>query len=66
MVVRIAIDERLCAGHGRCYTMVDGLFHSDEQGQGVVTNSELDPSLRAEAEIAVDSCPEQAIRIVED
>jgi ferredoxin len=46
--------------------MVDGLFHPDEEGRGVVTNSDLDPSQLAEAQIAVDSCPEQAIRILED
>jgi ferredoxin len=46
--------------------MVGSLFHPDERGHGVATNDELDPSGRAEAEIAVDSCPEQAISIVVD
>ena len=65
--MRIVIDERLCTGHGRCYAMVDGLFHADERGHGVATNvGHLDPGSLAEARIAVDSCPEQAIAIVED
>jgi ferredoxin len=46
--------------------MVGSLFHADERGNGVATNADLDPSSRAEAEIAVDSCPEQAISIVAD
>jgi ferredoxin len=64
--MRIVIDERLCNGHGRCYSMVASLFHADERGNGVATSAELDPSSLAEAEIAVDSCPEQAISIVAD
>jgi ferredoxin len=64
--MRIVIDERLCQGHGRCYDMVDSLFHPDERGYGVATPAELDPSSLAEARIAVDSCPEQAISIVDD
>jgi ferredoxin len=46
--------------------MVGSLFHADERGRGVVTNAELDSSSLPEAQIAVDSCPEQAITIVED
>jgi ferredoxin len=46
--------------------MVGSLFHADEKGNGVATNAELDPSSLAEAQIAVDSCPEQAIALVED
>jgi ferredoxin len=64
--MRIFVDDRICNGHGRCYAMVDTLFHADERGHGVATNAELDPSSLAEARIAVDSCPEQAIAIVED
>jgi ferredoxin len=63
--MRIVIDERLCNGHGRCYAMVGSLFHADERGRGVSTNAELEVSSLAEAMIAVDSCPEQAIAIIE-
>jgi ferredoxin len=64
--MKIVIDGRLCNGHGRCYSMVGGLFQADDRGNGVATNAELGPSSLAEAQIAVDSCPEQAITIVED
>jgi ferredoxin len=63
--MKIVIDGRLCTGHGRCYAMVGSLFHADDRGNGVATNAELDPTSLAEAQIAVDSCPEQAITIVE-
>jgi ferredoxin len=65
-MTRVVIDEQLCTGHGRCYAMVESLFAPDERGRGVVTANELDSSSLAEARIAVDSCPEQAISIVED
>jgi ferredoxin len=64
--MRVVIDEGLCTGHGRCYAMVESLFAPDERGRGVVTAGELDSSSVAEAQIAVDSCPEQAIAIIED
>jgi ferredoxin len=64
--MKIVIDGRLCTGHGRCYSMVSSLFHADDRGNGVATKAELDPSGLAEAQIAVDSCPEQAITIVEE
>ncbi len=64
--MRVVIDEGLCTGHGRCYAMVESLFSPDERGRGVVTAGELDSSSVVEAQIAVDSCPEQAIAIIED
>jgi ferredoxin len=64
-MTRVVIDERLCTGHGRCYAMVESLFAPDQQGRGVVTAGELDSSALVEAQIAVDSCPEQAIAIVD-
>jgi ferredoxin len=61
----VVIDENLCTGHGRCYSLAPSVFEPDDRGQGVVKVAELDVSLEAEAQTAVANCPERAIRIVE-
>jgi ferredoxin len=61
----VVIDENLCTGHGRCYSLAPSVFEPDERGQGLVTVSELDAELEEAAQVAVANCPERAIRIVE-
>ena len=57
------IDQEMCAGHGRCYTLAPGSFTPDDNGYGTPTGrpeTERDP---AELRRIVASCPEQAISI---
>jgi ferredoxin len=61
----VVIDENLCTGHGRCYSLAPSVFEPEDRGQGVVSVPELDAELEAAAEVAVANCPERAIRIVE-
>jgi ferredoxin len=61
----VVIDENLCTGHGRCYSLAPSVFEPDDRGQGLVIVAELNPDLEGEAEMAVANCPERAIRIVE-
>jgi ferredoxin len=62
----VVIDENLCTGHGRCYSLAPSVFEPDDRGQGVVTVPKIDDAdLEAAAELAVANCPERAIRIVE-
>jgi ferredoxin len=63
-VKRVVIDENVCTGHGRCYTLAPSVFEADDRGLGVVSVAELPPELEAEAEKAVANCPERAIRIL--
>jgi ferredoxin len=57
---RLEIDAARCTGHGRCYSLVPGLFDADEYGHGqLVESAEIDPD---QARKAVWNCPEQAIR----
>lgn len=61
----VVIDENLCTGHGRCYSLAPSVFEPDDRGQGLVIVEELDAGLESEAQMAVANCPERAIRIVE-
>jgi ferredoxin len=65
--MRVVIDEGRCSGHGRCYTLAGRLFVDDDAGYGhVVGDGSFGPVDLAEAEHAVASCPESAIRIEGD
>lgn len=64
--MKIRIDEDLCTGHGRCYTLMPSHFDDDERGYGLVVNADVANDEAEAAESVVRSCPERAISIVED
>jgi ferredoxin len=61
--MRLRIDEAVCTGHGRCYTLAPDLFDADDRGYGVVTVDEVAESRRPDADSAVQNCPERAITL---
>jgi ferredoxin len=68
MTMRLAVSERLCSGQGRCYVVSPEIFSSDDEGfcaeRG--TDVEVRTGLEEKARLAVDSCPEGAITVVDD
>ncbi|MEW2354413.1 ferredoxin [Spirillospora sp. NPDC029432] len=66
MTVFLKIDADRCMGHGRCYSVAEGLLTDDEEGfvaqRGQVL--EIPADRLADAEAAADACPEGAIRVV--
>jgi ferredoxin len=64
--MKLAVDEALCSGHGRCYVVAGSLFTSDDEGYCGQRGQMLDipVELEADATRAVESCPEGAIRPV--
>ncbi len=64
--MRISIDDDLCSGHGRCYTLAPDLFEPDEQGRSIVLVDVLSADQIEAARMAVLNCPEQAITLVDD
>jgi ferredoxin len=65
--VRIVIDPGLCQGHARCASLVPDVFDIDEDGYGVVrAGREHVPDGDLDALLAIDNCPEQAIRLEPD
>jgi ferredoxin len=65
--MKISINYELCNGHGRCYTLAPELFGSNEEGQGEVCSPAalLSPESIRKAEIAISSCPEEAITLLD-
>ena len=62
-MVTVRVDADLCVGHGRCYVLAADVFGTDEFGHSIVLEEEIDESLRGQAQIGADNCPEQAITI---
>ena len=65
--MRVELDQDTCMGHGRCYSLSPELFECDELGYGVVVVTHVtDQAEIAAAERAARSCPEEAIRLLEE
>jgi ferredoxin len=60
-LMKLRIDTAICTGHGRCYALAPELFDADDSGYGMVKVSDVPDSLRSQAELAVQNCPERAI-----
>ena len=63
-MIRVSIDETVCSGHGRCYAVAPDLFGIDDDGRGVAPGDLISTSAFEAAQLAVDNCPEEAIRLV--
>jgi ferredoxin len=63
--MRIRIDEELCSGHGRCYSLASEVFLArDDDGFGeVIGDGTVAPELEAQARKAAANCPERAVLI---
>jgi ferredoxin len=57
------IDQEVCAGHGRCYTLAPESFTADDSGYGVASGRAEDGRDPGRLSRLQASCPEQAISI---
>lgn len=65
--MKISVDSAMCQGHNRCIAVAPDLFEIDEEGFASAAGDGIVPwEMREKAELAVDNCPEQAIRIEND
>ena len=66
--MRITVDAELCSGQGRCYTVCPELFTSDDEGFVAQRGEVLDvaPEHEKAARLAVASCPEGAISVLDE
>ncbi len=63
--MHLELDTDACQGHGRCYSLAPELFDSDDEGHSVLLcHGEVPDELAHKAQLAVDNCPEDAIRLV--
>ena len=59
--MKLRLDSARCTGHGRCYALAPELFDEDDEGRAILLAEEVLPQRRAEAQRAIDNCPEEAI-----
>lgn len=64
--MKVHVDQQICQGHGRCYSLAAELFEPDEVGNGVELHGGIvPPGLEDAARKAVLNCPERAIILEE-
>ena len=61
--MKVIIDTAICAGHGRCYSLAPEVFEADDEGHSRLITEEVPESLREQALLGVQNCPERAISI---
>ena len=66
--MKLSVDASLCTGHGQCYRMAQGLLSDDDEGFVSIRGASIDvPADQREfADLAMASCPEQAITLTDD
>lgn len=64
--MKFLIDQNLCSGHGRCYTLSPELVHADDDGfpQRQGEEIEVPAGLEDAARKLVANCPEGAISLI--
>ena len=64
--VRVSLDRSACVGHAQCSAICPAVFSNDELGYAIVhAEGVVPPGAEEDAQLAVDSCPEQAIHVAE-
>lgn len=64
--MRVVIDGDLCQGHQMCAIQSPELFGADDEGYGtVLVTGDLTAEQLEAARHAVESCPEEAISVVD-
>jgi ferredoxin len=64
--MKVAVDRSACVGHAQCSAICPTVFSNDDLGYAVLLDAGVVPAAAEhDALLAVDSCPEQAISVVE-
>jgi ferredoxin len=64
--VKVVLDRSACVGHAQCSAICPAVFTNDELGYAVLlSGGVVPPEAEDDAQLAVDSCPEQAISVAE-
>ena len=63
-MVTIAVDNSKCSGHARCNASAPQVYPIDDDGYVALRGeTEVDQTLRAQAEAGAAACPERAITV---
>ena len=65
--LKIHIDDKLCSGHGRCYSLNPQIVQANDEGYPVQLGQdiEISPADEDAARNAIANCPEGAISLLE-
>jgi len=63
--MKVLVDTATCSGHARCFEAAPEIFDLDEAGYAAVSSADVPGSLTEKALLAIASCPERAITVVE-
>ena len=61
--MKVRVDNTLCTGHGRCYTLAAEVFEPDDDGHCSVIREDISAELQSVARRGTLNCPEDAITI---
>jgi ferredoxin len=69
--MRLSIADGVCQGHARCAALVPEMFDLDADGYAIIVPgreviADGDEEAREQAMLAIENCPEQAIRLEPD
>jgi ferredoxin len=65
--MKVTVDGSRCQGHTQCQFAAPGLFGlRDEDGHAYPLHDLVPEGMEDQARLAEESCPELAIRVVED
>ncbi len=63
--MRIVVDRGRCTGLGICESMAEDVFEVQGNGSLRVLIEDISPARREEIQAAVDSCPTEALKLVD-
>ncbi len=63
--MRVKVDEDLCTGHGRCYSLGPDVYGADDRGHCLIVTPDVPAGLEEQARAGESNCPERAITIEE-
>ena len=64
--MKVGLDRSACVGHAQCSSICPAVFSNDDLGYAVLlADGVVPPEHEDDAQLAVDSCPEQAISVSE-
>lgn len=63
--MKVVVDFDLCQSNGICQGLAPEVFEVDDDGYLQLLQEHPDESLRSKVEMAVNSCPVQAISLVD-
>ena len=64
--MKVVVDFDLCQSNGICQGLAPEVFEVDDDGYLQLLQEHPDDALRSKVEMAVNSCPVQAISLVDE